>query len=540
VAGLAAAFGSGAMTNTIGCLEKADLILVTGSNTTENHPVISAYIKRAVSFKGTRLIVVDPRRIKLASFAHQWLRPNLGTDVAWLNGMMHVIIREELYARQYVESRTVGFDELKKAVADYTPERVEEITGIPAKQLVDAARMYAGAKAASLVYCMGITQHTTGTDNVKSLANLAMLCGFVGIPGGGVNPLRGQNNVQGACDMGGLPDVYSGYQKVADPQVRARMAAAWGVSTLPDKPGLKVTEMIPKVHSGEMKALYIIGENPLVSDADLNHAQKSFEHLDFLVVQDIFLTETARLADVVLPAACFAEKDGTFANTERRVQRVRKAVAAPGQARQDWEIICDLASRMGHPMAYENSAAIMAEIASVTPAYAGISYQRIQQEGLHWPCPNPEHPGTPILHIGQFSSGKGVFHGIAFIPPAEAVDAEYPLYLTTGRVLYHYHTGTMTMKSEGLMDRAPESFVEIARQDAIAHGLEEGAMATIASRRGSIQARVQISAKAVPGTVFIPFHYAEAAANKLTNAALDPISGIPEFKVCAVRLSKAA
>jgi formate dehydrogenase major subunit/formate dehydrogenase alpha subunit len=289
-----------------------------------------------------------------------------------------------------------------------------------------------------------------------------------------------------------------------------------------------------------MKALYVIGENPLVSDPDLNHAQKSFDHLEFLVVQDIFLTETARIADVVLPAACFAEKDGTFANTERRVQRVRKAVAAPGQARQDWEIICDLASRMGYPMAYENSEAIMAEIAAVTPSYAGISYPRIQQEGLHWPCPNPEHPGTPILHIGQFSSGKGVFHGLAYIPPAEAVDADYPLYLTTGRVLYHYHTGTMTMKSEGLVERAPESFVEIARQDATALGLEEGAMATIASRRGSIQARVQISAKAVPGTVFIPFHFAEAAANKLTNAALDPISGIPELKVCAVRLSKAA
>jgi len=528
------------MTNTIGCIEKADVILVTGSNTTENHPVISAFIKRAVSFKGTKLIVVDPRRIKLAGFAHQWLRPNLGTDVAWINGMMNVIIREERYAREYVESRTVGFEELKKAVADYTPERVAEITGIPAKQLVDAARMYAEAKAGSIVYCMGITQHTTGTDNVKSLANLAMLCGNVGIAGGGVNPLRGQNNVQGACDMGGLPDVFSGYQKVADPQVRARMATAWGVASLPDKPGLQVTAMIPKAHSGEVKALYIIGENPLVSDPDLNHAQKSFEHLELLVVQDIFLTETARIADVVLPAACFAEKDGTFSNTERRVQRVRKAVDAPGQARQDWQIICDLASRMGYPMAYESSAAIMAEIATVTPSYAGISYPRIEREGLHWPCPNPEHPGTPILHIGQFTSGKGVFHGIAFIPPAEPVDAEYPLYLTTGRVLYHYHTGTMTMKSEGLMDRAPESFVEIARQDAITHGLEEGAMVTVASRRGSIEARVQISAKAVPGTIFIPFHYAQAAANKLTNAALDPISGIPEFKVCAVRLSKAA
>jgi formate dehydrogenase alpha subunit len=540
VAGLAAAFGSGSMTNTIGCLEKADLILVTGSNTTENHPVISAYIKRAVSFKGAKLIVVDPRRVKIASFAHQWLRPNLGTDVAWINGMMHVIINEERYAREYVESRTVGFDELKRAVADYTPERVAEITGIPAKQLIDAARMYAGAKAGSIVYCMGITQHTTGTDNVKSLANLAMLCGNVGIAGGGVNPLRGQNNVQGACDMGGLPDVFSGYQKVADPQARERMAAAWGVTSLPEKPGLQVTAMIPKAHSGEMKALYVIGENPLVSDPDLNHAQKSFDHLEFLVVQDIFLTETARIADVVLPAACFAEKDGTFSNTERRVQRVRKAVEMPGQARQDWQIICDLASRMGYPMAYESSEAIMAEIATVTPSYAGISYPRIAHEGLHWPCPNPEHPGTPILHIGQFSSGKGVFHGLAYVPPAEPVDAEYPLYLTTGRVLYHYHTGTMTMKSEGLIDRAPESFVEIARQDASAHGLEEGAMVTIASRRGSIEARVQISDKAVPGTVFIPFHYAQAAANTLTNAALDPISGIPEFKVCAVKLSKAA
>ncbi len=540
MAGLAAAFGSGAMTNTIGDIGAADVILVTGSNTTENHPVLSSVVKRAVRFKGAKLIVVDPRRIKLTEFTNLWLRPNLGADVAWINGLMNVIINEELYDKKFVESRTEGFEELKNIVEKFTPEKVEKITGIHARDIVEAARLYGKAKAASILYCMGITQHTTGTDNVKSLANLSMLCGNIGIPGGGVNPLRGQNNVQGACDMGGLPNVLTGYQPVTDFDARKRMEEAWGVTDLPDKPGLTVTKMIPKAHAGELKALYIIGENPLVSDPDLNHAEKSIKNLDFLVVQDIFLTETAQIADVVFPSRCFAEKDGTFSNTERRVQRIRKAVEHPGEAKDDWAIICDLSSRMGFPMYYENSRAIMEEISMVTPSYAGITYDRIEDVGLHWPCPTVDHPGTPILHGEQFTRGKGLFHSIDYIPPDERVDQDYPVYLTTGRVIYHYHTGTMTRKTEGLNECAPECFVEISPKDAEKYDLDNKAIVNIASRRGEIEAKVLISGKAVDGTVFMPFHFAEAAANKLTNAALDPVSGIPEYKVCAVKLSKAA
>ncbi len=539
MAGLAAAFGSGAMTNTIGDIGQAEVILITGSNTSENHPVISSIVKRAVHLKGKQLIVVDPRCITMVRYARKWLRPHLGTDVAWINGLMHVIIAENRYDKAFVEKRTMGFDLLRKTVETYTPERVEKITGIPAPDLIAAARIYADAKPASILYCMGITQHTTGTDNVKSLANLAMLCGHIGMPGGGVNPLRGQNNVQGACDMGGLPDVFSGYQKVTDEAARRKMAAAWNVDRLPAFAGLRVTQMLPAAHAGALKAMYIIGENPLVSDPDLNHAEKSLRKLDFLVVQDIFLTETARLADVVLPSACFAEKDGTFSNTERRVQRVRKAVDPPGEARADWRTVCDIAARMGTPMVYVDSREIMEEIRRVTPSYAGIGYERIEREGLHWPCPNAEHPGTPILHREQFTIGKGIFHAIDHAPPAESVDDEYPYFLTTGRLLQQYHTGTMTMKTGGLNEIAPECFVEISAQDAATFGAD-GTVVRIASRRGSIQARLKISAKAVPGTVFLPFHYAQAAANRLTNAALDPVCGIPEYKVCAVKLEKAA
>ena len=528
------------MTNTIGCIEKADVILITGSNTTENHPVLSSFVKRAVKFKGAKLIVVDPRRIKIARHAHLYLRQNLGTDVAWVNGMMNVIIEEGLHDKDFVESRTENFDELRKLVAEYTPEHVEQITGIPAEELVAAARMYAGAKVGSILYCMGITQHTHGTDNVKSLANLAMLCGNLGVEGGGVNPLRGQNNVQGACDLGGLPNVYPAYQPVTDLAIAKKFEDAWGVTGLPTQIGLKVTEMIPKAHEGELKALYIIGENPLVSDPDLNHAEKSIANLDFLVVQDIFLTETAMVADVVLPSKCFAEKDGTFSNTERRVQRVRAAVAPPGEAWEDWRITCEIGTRMGLPMAYENAEAIFEEIRTLTPSYAGITYGRIEAEGLHWPCPNEEHPGTPVLHKEQFTRGKGLFHAIAYTPPAEQTDGDYPMYLTTGRLLYQYHTGTMTMKSDGLNDRAPECFVEISPADAAEMGLEDGVRVKVASRRGGIKAVVRISAQARAGTVFIPFHYAQAAANRLTNAALDPVSGIPEYKVCAVKLERAA
>jgi formate dehydrogenase major subunit/formate dehydrogenase alpha subunit len=476
----------------------------------------------------------------MVRYARKWLRPNLGTDVAWINGLMHVIIAEGLHDRAFVENRTVGFDELRKTVERYTPEYVEKTTGIPAPDLSEAARLYAGAERASILYCMGITQHTTGTDNVKSLANLAMLCGHIGQPGTGVNPLRGQNNVQGACDMGGLPDVFSGYQKVTDEAARRRMAAAWKVDSLPAFAGLKVTQMLPAAHDGKLKAMYIIGENPLVSDADLNHAEQSLRNLDFLVVQDIFLTETAKLADVVLPSACFAEKDGTFSNTERRVQRVRKAVEPPGEAREDWRIVCEVATRMGYPVSYAGSREIMDEPRAVTPSYAGISYDRIDQQGIHWPCPNEEHPGTPILHREQFTIGKGVFSAIDYVPPAETADRQFPFFLTTGRLLYQYHTGTMTMKTGGLNEIAPECYVEISPEDAKALGMQEGAYASVSSRRGKIKARIKISPKAVRGTVFLPFHYAKAAANRLTHAALDPISGIPEFKVCAVKLDKAA
>ncbi len=528
------------MTNTIGDIEDAEVILVTGSNTTENHPVLSSFAKRAVKFKGSKLILVDPRKIGMAEFAHVWLRQNLGTDVAWLNGMMHVIIQENLFDKAFVENRTHGFEDLKKAVEKYPPEKVEKITGIPAEDLRKAARLYATAKTASILYCMGITQHVTGTDNVKSLANLAMLCGHMGKPGTGVNPLRGQNNVQGACDMGGLPNVYSGYQAVSDVALAKKMESAWGVTGLSTQPGMTVTQMMPAAHEGKLKALFIIGENPLVSDPDLNHLKKCIQHLEFLVVQDIFLTETAAMADVVLPSPCFAEKDGTFSNTERRVSRVRKAVDPPGEARDDWKILCELSTRMGYPMTYGSPSAVMEEIARVTPSYGGITYDRIDEVGLHWPCPNTDHPGTPILHKEQFTSGRGNFHAIEYMPPAEVTDDEYPLYLTTGRVLYHYHTGTMTMKSEGLNERVPGCFVEIAPEDARKYGVEDGALAEIRSRRGKIRAAVKISPKAVAGTVFIPFHFAEAAANSLTHAALDPVSKIPEFKVCAVCLERAA
>lgn len=527
------------MTNTIADIETADVILVTGSNTTENHPVLSTFVKRA-ALHGKTLIVIDPRKIRLTDHANVWLRPELGTDIAWINGLMNVIISENLHDQAFVENRCEGFEALKQTVSTYTPDYVEALTGINADDLIKTARTFAKAKSASILYCMGITQHTTGTDNVKSLANLSMLCGNLGIPGGGVNPLRGQNNVQGACDMGGLPNVFTAYQGVADATARAKFEAAWEVTDLPATPGLTATDMIEMAGTGDLKALYIIGENPMVSDPDLNHAEKALERLDLLVVQDIFLTETAQKADVVLPAFCFAEKDGTFSNTERRVQRVRKAVEAPGFAREDWKIVCEIATRMGYPMNYPNGEAIFEEIRTVTPSYAGITFEKIEKEGIHWPCPTEAHPGTPILHTKQFTRGKGLFHAIDHRPPAELPDTAYPFMLTTGRVLYHYHTGTMTMKSRGLNTLSPECFVEISVNDASKLDLEDGTMVDVLSRRGKITAKLAISPKAVDGTLFIPFHFAKAAANRLTNAMLDPVAKIPEFKVCAINIRRAA
>jgi len=538
VAGLAAAFGSGAMTNSIDELEYTDLILATGTNTTENHPVIGMKVKRAVRQQGTKLIVIDPREIDLVKYADIWLRQKPGTDVAVFNGIMNVIISENIYAKEYVAERTEGFDALKTAVKKYTPEYVEKISGIPAEDLKKAARLYAAAKRASIIYAMGLTQHISGTDNVKTCANLAMLCGNIGIEGGGVNPLRGQNNVQGACDMGGLPNVFPAYQQVGNEEARKKFETAWN-ATLSAKPGLTLVEIINAAGKGEIKALYIMGENPLLSDPDLHHAKESLQKLDLLIVQDIFPTETAQLADVVLPSASFAEKDGTFSNTERRVQRIRKIVDAPGDAKPDWEITAGISTKMGYPMNYSSAKEIFEEMAKVTPSYAGISYERIEKEGIQWPCPTAEHQGTKFLHKDRFSRGLGLFHAIEYIPAAELPDEEYPFILSTGRVLYHYHTGTMTRRAQGPTERCPESLVEINPADAARFGINEGQMIKVTSRRGTLKAKTQITEKSPQGTIFMNFHFAEAAVNLLTNPALDPTGKIPEYKVCAVKLEAA-
>ncbi len=545
MAGLVIAFGSGAMTNSIPEFEESDCFLITGSNTTETHPLIAMRVMRAQK-RGAKVIVVDPRDVQIAHIADIHLQQRSGTDVAWLNGMLHVIIAEGLYDQEFVAERTEGFEELKAVVAEYTPERVEAISGIPAADLVNAARVYAHAKNAAILYAMGITQHTTGIDNVVSCANLAMVTGNIGRPGVGVNPLRGQNNVQGACDMGGLPNVYTAYQPVINEAVQAKFAEAWG-SAGPLKVGLTVTDMINKAHHGELKALYIMGENPMVSDPDLKHVQAALETAEFVVVQDIFPTETAALADVVLPGVTFAEKDGTFTNTDRRVQLIRQAIPPVGNARTDWEILADLARRMdGAPRTarfggweYDSPAAIMDEIAALTPSYGGVSFPRLEQCGdLQWPVPTAEHPGTAFLHRGKFSRGLGKLSAIQFKEPDELPDEEYPLILTTGRTMFHYHTGSMTRRSEKLDREVPNGYVEISPEDAEKLGLKKSARARLVTRRGAIETRVWVTRRVPPGTVFVPFHFAEEAANVLTNPAFDPIAKIPEYKAAAVRVEK--
>jgi len=537
VAGLARAFGSGAMTNSIMELRNAKCIFVTGSNTTEAHPIIALEIKAAVMKNGAKLIVADPRRIDLVRFSTCWLRQKSGTDVALFNGMMHVIMSEGLEDRTFIENRTENFERFYDTVMQYTPERAAEITGVPPDDIREAARIYAGAETASIVYSMGITQHTTGTDNVLSLANLSMLTGNIGKMSTGVNPLRGQNNVQGACDLGALPNVYPGYQRVDNAVIQEKFEKAWEASLSPE-PGLTVVEMLHGVESGKIRAMYIMGENPSLSDPNVNRVRKDLDALDFLVVQDIFLSETAEKADVVLPAASFAEKDGTFTNTERRVQLLQKVIPPPGEARQDWEIICDVSSRLGYPMAYTGSAQIMDEMASIMPIYGGISHKRIRKFGLQWPCPDKSHAGTPFLHKGMFTRGKGLFNAVEYIPPAELPDDDYPYVLTTGRILYHFHTGTMSRRVGGLDEVRPDGFVEINPADAKELEIKEGDMAEISSRRGTVTARSVVTLRSRPGSVFMAFHFREAAANILTNDALDPVAKIPEFKVCAVRIRK--
>jgi formate dehydrogenase major subunit len=538
VAGLAAVLGSGAMTNSIEEIEGADCILIIGSNTSIAHPLIATRVFRAKA-KGAKIIVADPRRIPIVLQSDLHLQQNLGTDVALINGLMHIILKNGWQDQAFIDERTENFEQLKKLVDNYPPEKVSGITGIPAADLEKAAEYYAKAERASILYTMGITQHTTGVDNVKSLANLAMLTGNLGKESTGINPLRGQNNVQGACDMGGLPNVYTGYQAVIDQAVRQKFEGAWGAK-LPDKIGLTATEMFPAVLDGKMKAIVILGENPVVSDADSLHVEKALKALDFLLVIDIFNTPTSDLAHVVLPGAAFAEKEGTFSNTERRVQLLRKAVEPPGESKPDWQIIQELSSRFGYPMDYVSPRAIMEEIAKLTPSYGGITFDRLQGDGLQWPCPNTEHPGTKFLHQGRFTRGKGLFSAIEYKPAAETADEEYPFQLTTGRIHVHYHTGTMTRNSPSLEREIRECFLEMHPEDAAELKVMDGDWVVIASRRGSVPTRVKLTDGAGRKTVFMPFHFLESRANILTNPAFDPIAKIPEYKVCAVKIQKMA
>ncbi len=537
MAGLATTFGSGAMTNSNNDIMDAACIMAIGSNTTETHPVIGFNVKKAVR-RGTKLIVINPRQIELVRFADIWLRHKPGSDVALLMAMAKVILDEGLQDDAFIRQRCENFGAFKQSLDKFDPAYVENITGVPQQQIVEAARVYASNNPASILYAMGITQHSHGTDNVMAIANLAMLTGNIGKPGSGVNPLRGQNNVQGACDMGALPDVYPGYQKVSKEAVRQKFEAAWGTK-LPPSIGLSITEMIDGILEGRIKALYLIGENPMLSDPDAGHVKDALSQLELFIAQDIFLNETAELAHIVLPGASFAEKYGTFTNTERRVQRVRKAIIPIGDSRADWLITCQIAQRMGaNGFDFKRPSQIMDEIAELTPSYGGISYRRLEKGGLQWPCPTPKHPGTQILHTEHFSRGKGRFMPIDYKPPVELPDDDYPLMLTTGRSLFQYHTGTMSRKVAGLNRFKGEEEVEINPQDAGRRGINDGDRVKIISRRGEVTARVKVTDASPPGVVFMTFHFSESPTNILTNTALDPVSKIPELKVCAVKIEK--
>ncbi|HEY6011526.1 MAG TPA: molybdopterin-dependent oxidoreductase, partial [Nitrospirota bacterium] len=486
--------------------------------------------------RGATIITADPRRTQIARFSDLHMRHRSGTDVALLNAMMNTIITEGLVDVSFIRQRTENFDAFENSVKIYTPEVAEKITSVPADDIRKAARMYASEKRSMLFYSMGITQHITGVDNVRSCANLVMLTAHIGQPMTGLNPLRGQNNVQGACDVGALPDVFSGYQKVADPAARKKFELAWS-RPMPDRPGLTVTEMIDAIHDGRIRAMYIMGENPVISDPDATHVKEALAKLDFLAIQDIFPSDTAEFAQVILPAAAFAEKDGTYTNTERRVQKIRKAVPPAGEAKPDYEIVCSLATMMGYPMDYRAAHEIMEEIAILTPSYGGILHHRLDANfGLQWPCPGMDHPGTPYLHRKKFTRGMGAFIPVEFIPPFEPTDSEFPFILTTGRSYFHYHTGTMCRRTITLEREEPECLVEISQADAERLGVRNNDPVRIKSRRGSIEVKARVTGNVPEGIIFIPFHFREAAANILTINAVDPNAKIPEFKVCAASL----
>ncbi len=538
MAGLATVFGSGAMTNSIPEIENNDLLFVIGSNTKENHPIVALRMIKAER-KGAKIIVADPRKVPLVRFAHIWMQHRPGTDVALLNSMMHVIVKEGLMDKEFIVFRTEGFDkDFLRGLDEYTPEVGQKITGVPKEKIIESARLYAGASNPGIYYTMGITQHSHGTDNVFCIANLGLMTGSLGKESSGVNPLRGQNNVQGSSDMGCSPNTYPGYQKVTIAAIKEKFENLWDIK-LSDTEGLTATDMLSAAEAKKLRAMYIMGENPVMSDPDMQHTVKAFGVLDFLVVQDIFMTETAELADVVLPAASFAEKEGTFTNTERRVQRVRRAVSPPGEAREDLRIIMELSNRMGYEMKYPRIETVFQEMGMAWPAMGGMTYSRLNRGGLQWPCPTQDHPGTPYLFKGGFPRGKGRFTVVKYRPSIEEPDEQYPFILTTGRILFQYHTGTMTRKVDAINKVAPEPFVEINPDDARDMAVEDGVMLRVTSRRGSIELKARLSKRPDRGVVFIPFHFKEAAANVLTNSkALDPFCKIPELKVSTVRIEK--
>lgn len=535
VTGLAACFGSGAATNSFDQIEDANVLFIIGSNTTEAHPIVSLKVIKAAR-KGARLIVADPRRIELTDRASLWLNLRPGTNIALLNGMMHVILQEGLEDKEFIAERTEEFEEFRKVVEKYPPKLASEITGVPEKDIVEAALLYGRSKRAMILYSLGVTEHTTGTANVMSLGNLAMLTGNVGRRSTGIMPLRGQNNVQGSCDMGALPNVYQGYQSVADPDIRAKFEKAWEV-TLPPAPGLTSTLMLENMGEGGIRGLYILGEDPAQTDADTNQVRASLQSLDFLVVQELFLTETTNYAHVVLPAASFAECDGTFTNGERRIQRVTKAIPALC-GRENWQTICLIAQKMGYPMSYNHPSEIMDELASLAPAFGGVSFERLGTGGLQWPCPSEDHPGTQTLHVDRFSRGLGKFNAVEHRFPAEQPDSDYPLILTTGRRLEHYNCGSMTRRSKGIIEVWPEERIEISPMDAEELGVADGEEVLVSSRRGELKVKVRVTDKSVRGVAFMSFHYQDALTNLLTNAALDPQAKTPEFKACAIRMEK--
>lgn len=545
VTGLQLSIGSSAMSNSIAEMENLEAFIVTGSNTTETHPVISNFLKKAIRKNGAQLIVVDPRRIEMTDFATIWLQQNPGTDVAVFQAMAHVVVKEKLYDEEFIANRTENFNDYLESLEQFTPEWAEQVSGVPAEDIRKAARIYAKANRASIYWGMGISQSTHGTDNTLSLVNLAMMCGHVGKAGTGLNPLRGQNNVQGCSDSGGLPNVYTAYQNVSDPETNDKFEKVWGVK-LSTEPGLTATEMVTGADIGTVKAMFVLGENPMMSEPNQNHTRHSLEKLEFMVCQDIFINETGEMADVILPATSFAEKDGTFTNTDRRIQRVRKAVEPVGESRADWDILSDLGrrieQRMGKQLSagfdYDNPEEIWEEMRQVTPDFWGITYERIAREGgVHWPCPSEDHPGTPFLFADGFPRGRGKFWEVEYGTESEQPNEEYPFNLSTGRVLYHWSGSTMTGRSN-LEEVYPEAVCEVHPEDARKLGLETGDWVEVSSARGSVRVRVMITERSIENTVFIPFHFAEAAANLLTLDKVDDRAKIPDYKNTAVRIEK--